>query len=66
MQAMVTVMLEFMIVVTRITTLPFAQPLTSAVSMLFAVPPHEEDGPLCPNEPGQALLFAVFGRWQHR
>ena len=46
MQAMVTVMLEFMIVVTRITTLPFAQPLTSAVSMLFAVPPHEEDGPL--------------------
>ena len=66
MQAMVTVMLEFMIVVTGITTLPFPQLLTSAVSMPFAVPPHKEDGPLCPSESRQALWFAVFGRWQYR
>lgn len=63
MQATVTATLEFMIVVTVITTLPFPQLLTSAVSMPFAVPPHKEDGPLCPNESRQALclLYSVDG-----
>ena len=43
---MVTMMLEFMTVVTVITTLPFPQCLTSAVFVPFAVPPHKEDEPL--------------------